>query len=81
MYTYDENDQLIQLQKGAYVYDYTYDAQGERVKQIKSDIRECPMTLWYDYTLSLEFDDVSEKEVEDSFDILRDQVRKKKAKR
>ncbi|MDF9836653.1 RHS repeat-associated protein, partial [Breznakia sp. PF5-3] len=79
VYTYDENDQLTQLQKGAYVYDYTYDAQGERVKQVKSDIREYPMTLWYDYTVSLEFDEVSEKEVEDSFDILRDQVRKKKA--
>ena len=39
-YQYDEWDQLVQLEQGKDVYEYEYDAQGERIAQTYTDTQD-----------------------------------------
>ncbi len=70
-YTYDEYDQLVQLEQGQYVYDYHYDGQNQRIKQIKTDTNDYHYDVWYNYVDYVTFDD---NEVTSGFDVLRNQV-------
>lgn len=76
LYKYDEFNQLVQLDQDRYVYDYKYDAENERVQQIKTDTKDYHYDQWYDYNESLEL--VEDKEIDDVFKNLQEQVKKKK---
>ena len=60
------------LQQGQYKYEYTYDAEHDRVQSVKSDTKDYGYTRWYEYEEGLVLR--SEEEVIDIFDNLREQV-------
>ena len=71
-YQYDEWDQLVQLEQGKDVYEYEYDAQGERIAQTYTDIQDYHLEVWYNgeesYTI------VAEEEIAETFRILKEKV-------
>lgn len=74
-YTYDDFNQLTKLEQGQFVYTYTYDAEKERVSQTWTDTKDYHYDQWYDYTTPIKV--VSDKQIENTFQNLRDQVTKK----
>lgn len=57
------------------VYEYTYDAEKERIQQIVTDTKDYHYDVWYDYRVKL--DVTSEEEITNTFENLRNQARKK----
>ena len=71
-YQYDEWDQLVQLEQGKDVYEYEYDAQGERITQTYTDTQDYHLEVWYNgeesYTI------VAEEEIAETFRIFKEKV-------
>ncbi|MGX8851070.1 DUF6531 domain-containing protein [Amedibacillus sp. YH-ame10] len=75
IYTYDDLDQLIKLEQGQFTYEYTYDAEKERIQQVITDTKDYHYDQWYNYSEPL--DVVGNLEIEDTFKNLREQAKKK----
>ena len=74
-YSYNEFEQLIEVDKGQYVYSYVYDGEQERIGQTKKDTQDYHYDVWYTTRKNLNL--VSKEEITDTFDSLREQVAKK----
>ncbi|WP_280684516.1 MULTISPECIES: RHS repeat-associated core domain-containing protein [unclassified Breznakia] len=74
-YVFDDNNKLVQLTKGQYQYDYFYDAQQNRIAQIKTDLKDYHFDVWYDY--NVEFEVTSTEQLANGFDELRKQIESK----
>ena len=77
LYTYDEFNQLTQLQQGQYTYDYKYDAEKERISQKRTDTKDYHFDQWYTYSEQLPV--VSDETIKTTFASLKEQVREKKS--